>query len=111
MKSDLLAAVRYGDVTIEACAARLTLALEAIELSQSDLAAAVGFQNSSITNMVKARQFPSRDVMIHLYFEHGVDFNYIFVGEIASLSHRNIEKFYTAIQSRKDKMESEGAVK
>ncbi len=104
MKSDLLLAVKYGDVSIEACAARLTLALEAIALSQSDLAAAVGFQNSSITNMVKARQFPSRDVMMHLYFEYGVDFNYMFVGEISCLSQKNIERFHTALKTRKEKL-------
>ncbi len=85
MSSELLEATRYGDVTIEACAHRLLLALQAVGLSQSELAGAVGFQNSSITNMVKARQFPSRDVMVHLYYNYGVDFNYFFVGDIAGL--------------------------
>lgn len=90
---DLLKYTRYGDVTIEGCAHRLYIALEALGLSQSDLASAIGFQNSSITNMVKARQFPSRDVMLHLYFNYGVDFNFIYVGDVVNLREKIVERF------------------
>ncbi len=89
---EILINTKYGDVSIEACAHRLSIVLEALGISQSDLASAVGFQNSSITNMVKARQFPSRDVMTYLYFQYGVDFNYMFVGDVANLRFSLIQK-------------------
>ncbi len=103
MPNDLMKATRFGDSSIEACASRLSLALEAVGLSQTELANSVGLQNSSITNMVKARQFPSRDVMIYLYYEYGVDFNYMFVGEVASLRQTLIDKIELA-SSRKVKI-------
>lgn len=95
---EILKFTRYGDVTIEGCARRLYIALEALGISQSDLASAIGFQNSSITNMVKARQFPSRDVMLHLYFNYGVDFNFIYVGDIANLRFSIVERFREIVQ-------------
>ncbi len=98
MIPNLVQAVRFGDSTIEACAGRLVLALETIGLSQSDLATAVGFQNSSITNMVKARQFPSRDVMLHVYFRYGIDFNYMFVGDIVNLRESTVEAMIKVVE-------------
>ncbi len=104
MLEELQRATRYGDPSIAACAHRLHLSLSALNISQSELASAVGFQNSSITNMVKARQFPSRDVMLYLYFQYGVDFNFMFIGDVVNLRKAFVDRLILAMNDQHNKV-------
>lgn len=81
------ALVRLGDMSKDACAARLIAARRTSKLSQLDVAEAAGIQNNSLNNMEKGRQFPNREIMRYYFRAHRIDFNFLMHGDFAQLPH------------------------
>lgn len=75
----------HGDASQEAAGRRITAARRFAGLSQSEMAEAVGITKAAVSNIEKARSFPTRPLMLYLYREHRVDFNFLIYGAYAQL--------------------------
>ncbi|WP_306150618.1 helix-turn-helix transcriptional regulator [Roseovarius sp. MMSF_3281] len=76
---------RTGDTGKEAAAIRLRAARKSIGLSQPELGKKSGLTKAAISNAEAASSLPSRKVMIYLYREHRIDFNFMICGEFSQL--------------------------
>lgn len=76
---------RLGDMSKEACSARLVAARLVTGLSQLDASDQAGIPNNSLNNMEKARQFPNREIMRYYYRAHRIDFNFLMHGDFSQL--------------------------
>ena len=74
-----------GDASKEACARRLTAAWAATGLSKTEFCRQAGVGLTSFLNAEAARSYPSRKVMLHLYRQHRIDFNFILHGDFQQL--------------------------
>ncbi|MEP4195920.1 MAG: helix-turn-helix transcriptional regulator [Aliishimia sp.] len=92
---DREAAARTGDTSAEACGVRLTMAMNAAELSQKELSAQVNKGHTSISNQQNGRQFPSRDVMMYFYKFHDIDFNFFYVGKFSHFPPELQERLFS----------------
>lgn len=73
------------DDGLKAAAIRLRAARKLAGLGQAELGAKVGKGKASISNCEHGLSFPSRAVMVYLFREHRVDFNFLIHGEFAQL--------------------------
>lgn len=96
-----IALARKDDTSKAACAVRLTAALAATGFTRADIASRTGLGAPSITNQAKGDQFPSRDVMVYLYAEHRIDFNFILAGAFAQLPEDVQEKVFGHLAAAK----------
>lgn len=71
---------------IAACAIRLKAARLAVNLSQKELAEALGLKRTTnISNMELALSYPNREVMAYFFTEHRIDFNFLMSGHYSQL--------------------------
>lgn len=99
--SEKKALAMTGDMSKQACARRLHAALISTGMSQSDIAHRIMRKPSSITNQVKGDQFPARELMVYLYEEHRIDFNFIMAGAFNHLPVDVAEKLFPALVAAK----------
>jgi len=76
---------RLGDMSVEACAARLVAARQTTGLSQLEVSQQADVANNSLNNMERGRQFPNREIMRYFYRAHRIDFNFLMHGDFAQL--------------------------
>ncbi|MCU0909818.1 MAG: helix-turn-helix domain-containing protein [Rhodobacteraceae bacterium] len=88
---------RTGDISLKACAIRLSAARIVAGASQKDIAAAVGIRKTAYSNMEVGRSFPSRDVMRWFYRLHRIDFNFLIHGDFAQLPGDVQERLFSAL--------------
>lgn len=74
-----------GDGSKEAASKRLKAARLAIGQSQQQLGENGGVKTAAINNSERGRSFPGRSVMMYLFREHRIDFNFLIAGEYSQL--------------------------
>jgi DNA-binding XRE family transcriptional regulator len=99
MTSDEKQALAHtGDMGIAACAIRLRAARHAAQLTQTDLANALGLKRTTnISNMEKALTYPNREVMSYFFREHRIDFNFLMSGHYAQLPGDLQDRLFPAL--------------
>lgn len=75
----------WGDMSEIACAIRLLAARKSTKMSQIDFAKACGVSKTAYNNAERALAFPNRKVMIFLFREHRIDFNFLMHGDFSQL--------------------------
>lgn len=73
------------DISAKAAAVRLRAARMLAGLSQDALGRSVGVKKQVISNIESGKSLPSRALMVYLYREHRVDFNFLIHGDFAQL--------------------------
>jgi len=76
---------RLGDMSVEACSARLVAARQTTGMSQLEVSQQADVANNSLNNMERGRQFPNREIMRYFYRAHRIDFNFLMHGDFAQL--------------------------
>lgn len=74
-----------NDFGQEAAAIRVRAARNFAQLTQGQLAAKIGTRNTTISNIEKGMQFPSRPLLQYFFHEHRLDFNFMMGGLYAGL--------------------------
>jgi transcriptional regulator with XRE-family HTH domain len=96
-RKELLA--RTGDGSNEAAAIRLQAARKAIGLSQTALGEFGGVKVAAINNMEKARSYPARSVMMYLFREHRIDFNFLIAGSFSQLPQDVQDRLFSCLEA------------
>lgn len=74
-----------NDFSQEAAAIRARAARTFAGLNQGQLAEIIGTRNTTISNIEKGLQFPSRALLQYFFHEHRLDFNFMMAGLYATL--------------------------
>ena len=82
---DKMKLTHLGDASTQACATRLSAARAATGLSKTEFCKAAGVSLTSFLNAEAARSYPSRKVMLYLYRDHRIDFNFVLHGDFQQL--------------------------
>lgn len=90
-----------GDTGTIACAHRLRAAIAVTGQTHAHIASMIGRGSSSISNQVKGSQFPSRELMLYLYENFRIDFNYLIAGSFAQLPMDVQESLFEHLSSAK----------
>lgn len=89
-----------GKMDIVACAIRLKAARLVSELSQKQLADALGLKRTTnISNMELALSFPNREVMSYFFREHRIDFNFLMSGHYSQLPGDVQARLFPALEA------------
>lgn len=95
MDKEALAMTNRDDLV--AAAIRLRAAREAMDLSQEDVANAIDLSFSTVSNVERAKSFPSRKLMVYFFREHRIDFNFLIAGNYAQLPGDVLDRLWPAL--------------
>lgn len=88
-----------GEIGLVACAIRLRAARLSINLTQLQLAQAIGAKRTTnISNMEQAITYPNRELMSFLWREHRIDFNFMMSGHYAQLPGDVQDRLFPALE-------------
>lgn len=89
---------RIYDTGIVAAAIRLRAARLACNLSQAEVARALGLpRTTNINNMENAVTFPNRDIMEYYFREHRIDYNFLMAGAYSQLPGDVQDRLFPAL--------------
>lgn len=97
MKKQQLAMI--NDCGVRAAAIRVRAARLMAGLTQSQLSSITGVGPTTISNIEKGMQFPSRKVLQYFYHEHRLDFNFMMAGLYAALPGDVQERIFPFLSS------------
>lgn len=90
---------RTGDADKPAAAARLRAARAVTGLSQEGLGRAGGVKKAAVSNAEKGLAFPNRDILVYLFREHRIDFNFMIHGDFAQLPGDVQDQLFAALEA------------
>ena len=93
------ALARIKDMGLAATAIRLRAAILYTKMQQKDFAAACGVSATVLSNALGGLTYPSRDVMVYLYREHRIDFNFVLHGDFAQLPGDVRDRLFPALEA------------
>lgn len=88
-----------GDTSQKAASIRSKAARAVSGLSQTSLAQIVGTRNTTISNIEKGLQFPSRALLQYFYHEQRLDFNFMIAGLYAGLPGDVQDRLFPALEA------------
>lgn len=74
-----------GDSSHAASAIRVKASRLLTGLGQEEFGSRGGVKKSAINNIEKGRSYPARPLMLYLFREHRIDFNFLILGHYAQL--------------------------
>lgn len=96
---------RSRDTSLEASGLRLKAARDLAGMSQVELGKASGVTKAAISNIEKARSYPSRKLMLYLRQEHRVDFNFLIYGDFSQLPGDVQETLFAILSDEQKKLD------
>jgi hypothetical protein len=100
-----------GDLSRQAACRRFRAAVHASGYAQQKaFAAALGIRGvTSVNNVFKERQFPSRDMIAVLFQGHRVDFNFVLAGQFSQLPGDLQDALFAALADDPPPLKPDGA--
>lgn len=93
------ALARLGDMSKEAAAIRMRAAFQLTGIAeQQKMAAAAGVKKTTFNQMWKGFSYPNREVMRFLFRRHGIDFNFLMIGDLSFLRSDKRERMTSALR-------------
>lgn len=86
------------DDSTKASAIRMLAARKLTGLSQDDLGKQGKVKKAAISNIEKGKSYPSRALMVYLFREHRIDFNFIIYGHFSQLPADVTERLFPLLE-------------
>lgn len=94
-----------GETDNSAASLRLRAARKMIGFTQEQLAEAGGVKKSAVTAMERGRSFPNRGILVFLYREYRIDFNFMIAGAYAQLPGDVQAQLFDALSDAHDELD------
>ena len=92
------ALARTGHSDLMASAVRIKAARLCIGQSQEELGGHAGVKKAAINNVEKGRSYPGRSLMLYLFREHRIDFNFLILGHFVQLPGDVQDRLFGALE-------------